>query len=525
MGSGVSSAVPSEIDKQMFRDLVEGSSDYDDVFDKNSNNGFMKYDRLMELAQTNDKYKSQLKSSSSVTATIKSVFDTDGGILPPIRLIDFNKFINCGSFPRYPENKSITTTLDAVMDHRDSSLIIFISHCWLRGYPGAEGYDGRPHPDSKNGDKYRLIVDGIQKIKQELAPDMTHCYVWLDFGCMDQDGNPAGELKQLDKIVQCCDCLFTPIYDPEWQSWKFPSHGITNIYKDYKAKLWNNGDFAYVNRAWCRVEMFYASNIPLLESTESRLLSFKAGLGLHARNAVRPHLLYGDKEFNRLFSPFILPPLQNSYYEELDPTNGKLSVANDIIHIERLLKVLEPYKKRQREGYEGGYNEDGLKHGKGIYKYANGDVFDGEYKEGKKHGKGIYKYVSGSVYDGDWDNNKKHGKGIYKYANGNVYDGDWDNDKMHGKGIYKYVNGDVYDGDWDDGYKHGKGIYKYANGNVYDGDWDNDKKHGKGIYKYVNGDVYDGDWDNDNMHGKGIYKYADGNVFDGEFKEGKMHGK
>ena len=74
------------------------------------------------------------------TSTIKSIFDTDGDVLAPIRLID------C-SFPRYSENHNITTTSDTVMVHRDSSLIIFISHCWLRGY------DGRPHPDSKNGDK------------------------------------------------------------------------------------------------------------------------------------------------------------------------------------------------------------------------------------------------------------------------------------------------------------------------------------------------------------------------------------
>ena len=271
------------------------------------------------------------KSQVSASTTIKSIFDTDGDMLPPIRLIDFNKFVECGSFPRFPENQNITTTLDAVMDHRDSGLIIFISHCWLRGYAGAEGYDGRPHPDSKNGDKFRLIVNGIKRIKQTLAPDMKHCYVWLDFGCMDQDGNPAGELKQLDKIVQCCDCLFTPIYDPNWQAWDFPAGGATNLYKDYKAKLWNDGEFAYVNRAWCRVEMFYASNIPLLESHENRLQSFKAGLGLHARNGVRPHILYGDREFNRLMAPIILPPLQNSYYDQLDPLKGKLSVSSDMI--------------------------------------------------------------------------------------------------------------------------------------------------------------------------------------------------
>ena len=27
----------------------------------------------------------------------------------------------------------------------------------------------------------------------------------------------------------------------------------------------------------------------------------------------------------------------------------------------------------------------------GVDKYANGDIYDGEYKEGNKHGKGVYK--------------------------------------------------------------------------------------------------------------------------------------
>lgn len=430
---------------------------------------------VTSASDINDKYKSQVSSSP----TIKSVFDTNGDdddILPPIRLIDFNKFIECGSFPRYPENQNITTTLDAVMDHRDSSLVIFISHCWLRGYAGAEGYDGRPHPDSKNGDKFRLIVDGIKKINQILAPDMKYCYVWLDFGCMDQDGNPAGELKQLDKIIQCCDCLFTPIFDPDWQSWDFPSGGITNHYKDYKAKLWNDGDFAYVNRAWCRVEMFYASNIPLLESHESRLRSFKAGLGSHARNGVRPHILYGDRECSRFVAPIILPPLQNSYYEQLNPLKGKLSVSSDMIYIEQLIKALEPYKKIQKEGYKGEYNKNGLRHGKGISKYASGEVYDGEFKDDKRHGKGIYKYPSGSVYDGDWNNNKKNGKGTFQYASGDVYDGEWKDGNMHGKGIYKYASGAVYDGEYKYDKKHGKGTYKYASGAVYDGDWNDDKK-------------------------------------------------
>jgi hypothetical protein len=61
-----------------------------------------------------------------------------------IKLIDFEDFCQLTSFPRYPENKNLVVDIEKI-DHklRDDSLIIFISHCWLRGWKGAEGWDGR----------------------------------------------------------------------------------------------------------------------------------------------------------------------------------------------------------------------------------------------------------------------------------------------------------------------------------------------------------------------------------------------
>ena len=73
------------------------------------------------------------------------------------------------------------------------------------------GFDGRPHPDNADHEKYTLCVDGITQLKANCASILPFCYVWLDFGCINQNGNPAGELKQLDKIVQSSDCIFTPI--------------------------------------------------------------------------------------------------------------------------------------------------------------------------------------------------------------------------------------------------------------------------------------------------------------------------
>lgn len=42
-----------------------------------------------------------------------------------------------------------------------------------------------------------------------------------------------------------------------------------------------------------------------------------------------------------------------------------------------------------------------------------------------------------------------------KYANNNVYIGDFNGKKRHGKGSLKYKNGDVYTGEFKDGNRHG----------------------------------------------------------------------
>jgi hypothetical protein len=42
----------------------------------------------------------------------------------------------------------------------------------------------------------------------------------------------------------------------------------------------------------------------------------------------------------------------------------------------------------------------GKKTGKGLYKYANGDVYDGEWKDGSMNGYGVYTSNDGGKYKG-----------------------------------------------------------------------------------------------------------------------------
>jgi hypothetical protein len=57
------------------------------------------------------------------------------------------------------------------------------------------------------------------------------------------------------------------------------------------------------------------------------------------------------------------------------------------------------------ERYTGHVNIRGEYHGTGAYRYANGDVYSGEWENGKRHGRGTYRRADGKVYEGLWKNN------------------------------------------------------------------------------------------------------------------------
>ena len=59
-----------------------------------------------------------------------------------------------------------------------------------------------------------------------------------------------------------------------------------------------------MHRAWCRLEMLYAANIPLNEHNHARISTFQAGLQVAALDDRRPHYLYGECETHTYFLTF-----------------------------------------------------------------------------------------------------------------------------------------------------------------------------------------------------------------------------
>ena len=92
-------------------------------------------------------------------------------------------------------------------------------------------------------------------------------------------------------------------------------------------------------------------------------------------------------------------------------------------------------------------------------------------------------------YVGQVVNGLREGKGILYWNDGDRYEGEWRNDKIEGKGIYYYHNGDRYEGEWKNDKKEGKGIYYYHNGDRSMGDYYNGKEIGKHVMLTKNGEV------------------------------------
>ncbi len=46
----------------------------------------------------------------------------------------------------------------------------------------------------------------------------------------------------------------------------------------------------------------------------------------------------------------------------------------------------------------------------------------------------LHLLTAGCTYDGEWRDGMQHGEGTYRWANGNVYVGQWEKNKFHGQG-------------------------------------------------------------------------------------------
>jgi len=171
-----------------------------------------------------------------------------------------------------------------------------------------------------------------------------------------------------------------------------------------------------------------------------------------------------------------------------------------------------------------GFWEDGLPHGNGTFTFTEkNEKYIGQFEKGKYHGLGHFYYSDGSEYEGCYAHGRKSGVGYMQYANQDQYEGDWSNDRHDGQGTRMWANGSRYDGTWRAGFRHGSGRYLYPNGETYRGEWEDDHAEGMGVYTFKNGNRYIGEFHEDVMLGRGKMVFPNGDTHDGVWRRDKRH--
>ena len=137
--------------------------------------------------------------------------------------------------------------------------------------------------------------------------------------------------------------------------------------------------------------------------------------------------------------------------------------------------------------YVGKRNAAGEREGRGKKVYADGAVYEGEYKAGEREGRGIYRYAYGAVYEGEYKAGKKEGRGIFRHADGEVYEGEYKAGEKEGRGIFRYASGNFYEGEYKADKMEGQGTYLYAEGRIEVGFYKAGTDVGEGVRWTVDG--------------------------------------
>ncbi|WP_298373913.1 hypothetical protein [Azospirillum sp.] len=93
-----------------------------------------------------------------------------------------------------------------------------------------------------------------------------------------------------------------------------------------------------------------------------------------------------------------------------------------------------------------------------------------------------YEFPNGDRYDGSWlavepatgaalDRPRRHGFGVYRFAGGALYEGEWTADLMAGLGVMSFPDGGRYAGQFRDGQPDGLGAHHLADGGRSAGRW------------------------------------------------------
>lgn len=159
--------------------------------------------------------------------------------------------------------------------------------------------------------------------------------------------------------------------------------------------------------------------------------------------------------------------------------------------------------------------------GKGVFAYADGSKYEGNFVESRLEGQGTFYYLNGDKYVGAFRNNYSHGKGVFIYADGTKTAGDWREGEFYGESWESLGKEGCIAGDC----TNGIGTYVYKDGAAkYIGAFKEGLASGRGICHYADGEYYEGFWENGSFNGLGVLNLKDGKKVSGDWQDGTFLG-
>jgi hypothetical protein len=248
-----------------------------------------------------------------------------------------------------------------------------------------------------------------------------------------------------------------------------------------------------------------ASPTSNLSPTASRLADFSANGLLDSSSGILQRALELSKKQQSLAKP--VTTLR--YVEQADIIVPQVDVnsatGSDVSHRPATLRCGELVPFSPEELVETKDTEFAF--GRRIH------IYRGQLRPGSelRDGKGVFLYADGEVFIGDFRANKRNGYGVFLVPTGYGFEGHFKDDKPNGAGRELFPDGSSLIGTFADGLPTGLCVLSTPrNGSIFVGMYsDAGERHGPGTILYDNGDVVQGVW----QHGRreGVFKtyYSD----------------
>jgi hypothetical protein len=164
----------------------------------------------------------------------------------------------------------------------------------------------------------------------------------------------------------------------------------------------------------------------------------------------KPALMYAASKMKS--TGFLYSKNREEFFAHLDK-DGVTHVIMEQLGFNQTALYLYPAMQMEREKFQlvkqYGTRTGKDKNGKQLnskvavwcFEYHPELGYNGEYKDGLRHGKGTYKYKEGSVMTGVWENDTLNGPGVLVNKDGIKYEGLWQKGLRQGKILITPPNG------------------------------------------------------------------------------------